>query len=78
MDTKLEEIAATLTAIRAQGTDWKRAMYMGLFQGAGVIIGSIIALALLGWVLTLLGVVPGFDGFETYLNSIVTEYQRTR
>lgn len=72
---KLDEIAATLGAIRAQGTDWRRAFSMGLFQGAGVVVGGILALALTGWILGLLGVIPGFDRFEGYLNAVVSDYE---
>ncbi len=78
MEEKLDQMLATLEAIRAQGTDWKRGLMMGVLQGVGVIIGSIIALALLGWVLGFLGVIPGFDRFESYLNTVVNDYEHRR
>ncbi len=73
---KLNQIATTLEAIKKQGRDWKRAVFMGIFQGAGIVLGGIIALALLGWLLAILGVVPGFDTFEQNLNRAVDAYQR--
>ena len=72
---KLDQIAHSLEAIRAQGTNWKRSFAMGLFQGAGVVLGGILAVALIGWVLSLLGVIPGFDSLEQTLNSAVQSYE---
>lgn len=72
---RLDKIAHSLEAIRAQGTDWKRSFFMGLFQGAGVVAGGIVALAVTGWVLGLLGFIPGFDSLEQSLNGAVDAYE---
>jgi hypothetical protein len=73
----LQEIADEVGALREHTTDPKRSFLMGMFQGAGIIVGSILALAALSWLLSVLGVVPGFDSVERYLNGAVTEYQNS-
>ena len=33
----------------------------GILYGGGVVLGTIVAVALVGWLLSVLGVIPGFD-----------------
>lgn len=73
----LQEIADEVGALREHTTDPKRSFLMGMFQGAGIIVGSILALSALSWLLSILGIIPGFDTVEHYLNSAVTEYEKT-
>lgn len=65
----LKEIENDLEEIKERTGNPRRSFVNGIFQGAGAIVGSIIALALLGILLSVLGVIPGFD--------IVTEYFKT-
>ena len=52
-----------------------RAFVNGIFHGMGAVVGGIFALALIGWILSLLGVIPGFDRFETYLGDKVDAFE---
>lgn len=72
---ELRDISDGLDVLRAQATP-KASFVRGIFQGAGAVLGGILALALLGWVLGLLGVIPGFDTFEQYLSSVVGDFER--
>jgi hypothetical protein len=40
----------------------------GVLYGAGWIVGSLVAIVLIGWVLSLLGIIPG-------LNHLVSDFQ---
>ena len=33
----------------------------GVLYGAGIVLGTIVGVVLVGWLLSLLGVIPGFD-----------------
>jgi hypothetical protein len=75
---QLEEIADDLEALRVRANDPKRSFMTGIFQGAGAVVGGIIALALLGWLLGLLGVIPGFSSFEEKLNAAKSSFEHSR
>ena len=54
---------------------WKKSLMQGLIYGAGVVIGSIIGIALLGWLLAAFGVIPGFNVISDRLLQILhTKY----
>ncbi len=72
---ELKEISDDLGVIR-ESTHPKHAFVRGIFQGVGIVVGSVIALALLGWMLGILGLIPGFDAFENSLKSAVNAYER--
>ena len=69
IDKELEEIKQR-TPVRPLGFAY------GLWQGAGVLLGGIFALTLLGWVLSLFGLIPGFGTIAAYLQSIVATFRR--
>lgn len=75
---RLDRIAKSLEVIEMRSISLKRTLLMGVIQGAGVVIGGIIALALISWLLSFLGVIPGFDRFENYLNAVVSDYEHRR
>ena len=55
--------AATMTEVHAPaptgGSRWR------LLYGAGWILGSLLAILLIGWILSLMGVIPGLDRIAT-------------
>lgn len=56
----LGSVAEILDEIRENThPSWKKSLMQGLIYGAGVVIGSIIGIALLGWLLAAFGVIPG-------------------
>jgi hypothetical protein len=50
---------------------WKKSLFQGLIYGAGVVIGSIVGIALLGWLLATFGVIPGFNVISDRLLQIL-------
>ena len=69
----LAQIEEALDEI-AENTPTKgRAFMYGVLQGAGAIIGSVIMLAILGYVLTLFGLLPGFGAIGHYLQDAVAK-----
>lgn len=74
-NANLDIIAADIAAIRSRATNARQAFLFGCLQGAGAVIGGIVTLTLLGSVLSLLGVIPGFDHFENSVNTAVKAYE---
>lgn len=71
---ELKDIADDLEVLR-ESAHPKHAFLRGLIQGAGAVIGGVLALAFLGWLLGVLGFIPGFDSFEQYLKGTVNAYE---
>jgi hypothetical protein len=55
------------------GTTWWRPLFNGALQGAGIVIGTILTVALLGWVLSIFGIIPGFGELATQLQQIMNK-----
>ncbi len=72
----LRNIEKELEEIRDRTTNPRRSFLIGIVQGAGAILGSICAIALIGWVLSLLGIIPGFSDLAEYLRSLVHQLPR--
>ncbi|HEY4488407.1 MAG TPA: hypothetical protein VJB97_02730 [Candidatus Paceibacterota bacterium] len=66
----LENIESELEEIKEYTGSPRGWFYRGLMQGAGVVVGSIVALALLGWVLSLVGIIPGLSELADYLREV--------
>ena len=71
----LHGIAENVEMIRARTGNPRRSFLLGIFQGIGVVLGGILAIALSGALLAVLGLIPGFSAFESYLNSAVQTYE---
>lgn len=72
----LEHIDKELGEIRDRTPAPQRAFLLGLLQGAGALIGGILALALLGWALAFFGVIPGFVDISHYIQNSVDNFRR--
>jgi len=70
----LERIETELEEIKDRTANPSRSLLMGILSGAGAVLGSILALIILGWLLSLLGVIPGFSSITTYLHSVVDRF----
>ena len=69
---KQENVKEILEEIRDNtATPWWRAAVNGLLYGAGWVIGTVFAIAALGWFLSLFGVIPGFGELTSRLQNIV-------
>ncbi|MDB5225337.1 MAG: hypothetical protein JWL87_289 [Candidatus Adlerbacteria bacterium] len=43
----------------------------GVLQGAGIVVGTIVGIALIGWLLSIFGVIPGFNIIVNNLTDIL-------
>jgi hypothetical protein len=39
----------------------------------GIVIGSLLGLALLGWILSFLGIIPGLDQLANYIRTLMEQ-----
>lgn len=72
----LENIEQELGEIKERTPTPTRAFTYGLWQGAGALLGGILALTLLGWALSFFGVIPGFADVAKYFQDIVSNFRR--
>jgi hypothetical protein len=70
---QLKEIKKELVEIRERTATPKQVFINGVLYGAGWFVGGIVAVALLGWVLNILGVIPGFSELSDYGRSLMDE-----
>lgn len=75
---QLKEIKKELVEIRERTATPKQVFLNGVLYGAGWFVGGIVAVALLGWVLNILGVIPGFNELSDYIRSLVSELPSKR
>lgn len=70
----LERLETRLAAIeRNTETTWWQLLMSGLLRGAGVILGTALTIALAGWGLAILGVIPGADDLAEYLADVILD-----
>lgn len=66
---QLQDIKSELEEIKEYTVNPKWWFARGLMQGAGALVGSILALILVGWLLALLGFIPGLGDMARYVAS---------
>ena len=64
----LIKIEHKIDEIRKRAGSLARAFVGGILYGVGWILGGIIAVLLLSWILSLMGIIPGFGEIARYLN----------
>lgn len=72
---QLREIRRELKHIESN-TSSKWWFLHGLLYGIGWIVGSLLAILLIGWILSLMGVIPGFDRIAADLQGAFTRVGR--
>jgi len=72
----LERIEEDLEEIKERTPDHKMTFLYGILYGVGGILGGVIGLTLLGWILSIFGVIPGFGDIAAYLQNIVSNFKR--
>ncbi|OHB20391.1 MAG: hypothetical protein A2854_01410 [Parcubacteria group bacterium RIFCSPHIGHO2_01_FULL_56_18] len=68
---QLKEIKKELSEIKVRTSDPKRSFINGILYGAGALVGGIIAVAIIGWTLNVLGIIPGLSELADYIHSLV-------
>lgn len=72
----LKKIEVELSEIRENTGGWRGWFFRGVLQGAGIIVGTIAGVVLFGWVLSILGFIPGFSDIADYLRSVADRVSR--
>lgn len=73
---QLHEIKTDLQDLKQLTGSNKAWFFRGILQGAGAIIGSIAMLILLGWILSILGVIPGANELTDYIRAYMDKVGR--
>jgi len=69
---KLKEVEGILDEIRENtAMPWWRTMLNGFLYGGGWVIGTVLAIAALGWLLSVFGIIPGFAELASRLQTII-------
>lgn len=69
---KEENVKELLEDIRDNtALPWWRTVLNGFFYSAGFVLGSVFAVALLGWLLSIFGIIPGFGELAARLQEIM-------
>lgn len=72
----LKKIEGELGEIKENTGSWSGWFIRGIMQGAGIIVGTIVGLVALGWLLSILGFVPGLSELADYLRDAVERIER--
>jgi hypothetical protein len=73
---RLEHIEEDLEEIKNRTPDHWIAFRNGVLQGAGAIVGGIIAIILLGWILSLFGLIPGLGTIVHSIQDAMSELHK--
>ncbi len=71
----LEHIEKDLDAIKLKAPSPRTSFVNGMWQGVGAVIGSLIAIALLGALLSIVGVLPGFAAYTKYMQGALDKFE---
>lgn len=68
---QLKQIKRELEEIKDRTANPRRMFFNGIMYGAGAFVGGIVAVALLGWLLSFLGIIPGLSHMVEYMQGLV-------
>lgn len=79
LKAKMEEMQKSLSNIEKslKPTRWHM-LIEGLWRGVGYLFGLIIAVALVGWILNIMGVIPFLNNLSQDLKEVVNTTVRNR
>lgn len=74
---QLKRIERELKEVRgAVEESWASMFFSGLIRGGGFVIGTVVMIALAGWLLSIFGILPGFEDITTRLREILEAQAR--
>jgi hypothetical protein len=71
----LARIEDELEAIKDRTPTPKRAFINGILQGAGALVGGIAGLIILGWALSVFGLIPGLGYITSQLQDATSHFR---
>lgn len=74
---ELESINKNLVMLQNKGAWWK-ALIHGAMTGFGSVIGVLMALAVLGWLLNVAGIIPAFKNEANQWRELIQQAQQQR
>ena len=72
---ELEVINGNLILLQEKGGWWK-ALLHGTMRGFGSIIGAALALAFIGWLLNIAGIIPAFQNEAKQWKNLIEQVQQ--
>lgn len=76
---KLEEINTNILGVtKAVSVKGWKTFYGGVLYGFGSVIGAVLALAILGWVLNIIGVIPAFKNQVNRIEGLLQQAEQQR
>ena len=69
----LKNIEDDIEEIKERTPGARRSFLNGILWGAGTVLGTALAFVLLGWVLSVFGLIPGMRDMVEYLQAIVSQ-----
>lgn len=72
----LKHIQEEITELKEETSGRWNAFRRGLWQGAGTILGGVAAIVLLGWILFLLGFIPGLGSISKTIQDAASRIER--
>ncbi|MEI6864381.1 MAG: hypothetical protein WCK46_03430 [Candidatus Adlerbacteria bacterium] len=72
----LKHIEEEVTEIKKRTPGSWRAFSNGVMQGMGAIVGGVLAVILLGWILSIFGVLPGLNVVVPYIQNAIAQLRR--
>lgn len=70
LDKQLQRIEKLLISINERSGGTWYSFWTSIVKGIGIVIGTLLAVALLGWVLSFLGFIPGLGSIAAHLHAI--------
>ena len=74
---ELGVINENLVSLRQKGGWWKSLLH-GLMTGLGSVFGVVLALAIIGWLLNVAGVIPAFRNEANQWKELIDQAQQQR
>lgn len=72
----LKQIQEEITELKEETSGRWNSFRRGVWQGAGTIVGGIAAIILIGWILFLLGLIPGLGTISHIIQDAASQIRR--
>ena len=73
----LEKIEGELVKMRERSTNLHHSLWRGRVYGAGYVIGAVLVIVIVGWILTIIGVIPALSRYAIAIQTALDNVGRT-